>query len=211
MSDFTLYYTATSCGAANFIVASLGGTDFASEQVNIGPSKKTASGADFLAINPKGNVPAIALPNGYVLSENVSCLPFLADRNPDAGLAPPPSTAARYIFLDKLAFVNATLHKAHGPLFGGADDAAKAKAKAAVVKNANYYMDTVVGDGEYAMGGEKPTAVDIYAYITMTWSAVLGIPLKKGAPKAAAYMEKIAALPGVQAAQKKMAEAPKPA
>lgn len=208
MSDYTLYYTPTSCGAANFIVASLGGLEFSSEQVDLGPAKKTASGASFLAINPKGNVPAVALPSGYVLSENMSCLTFLADKNPKAGLAPAACTPERYIFLDKLAFVNTTLHKAYVPLFGPGDEAAKAAGKANLIKQANYFVDTIVGENKFAMGGEAPTAIDIYAYITLTWTRMLGIPLKEEAPKAAAFMEMIGALPGVVAATKKMAEAP---
>lgn len=48
----TLYYTPTSCGAASFIVAFASGLDIACEQVDI-RTHKTASGADYFAINPK--------------------------------------------------------------------------------------------------------------------------------------------------------------
>jgi hypothetical protein len=49
-----LYYTSTSCGAASFIAAHASGLGLACEEVNLG-EHKTASGADFYAINPKGN------------------------------------------------------------------------------------------------------------------------------------------------------------
>ena len=51
-----LYYTPTSCGAASFIVASLCGLTIQCEEVDLG-THKTASGADFYAINPKGARP----------------------------------------------------------------------------------------------------------------------------------------------------------
>ena len=51
-----LYYTPTSCGAASFIVASVCALPINCEEVDLG-THKTASGADFYAINPKGARP----------------------------------------------------------------------------------------------------------------------------------------------------------
>lgn len=48
-----LYYTPTSCGGASFIVAHALGLNIECEQVTLA-THKTASGADFYAINPKG-------------------------------------------------------------------------------------------------------------------------------------------------------------
>ena len=53
-----LYYTATSCGAANFIAAHILGLPIESEVVVLA-THKTASGADFYTVNAKGNVPTI--------------------------------------------------------------------------------------------------------------------------------------------------------
>ncbi len=55
-----LYYTPTSCGAASFIAAYTAGLSFEAEQVDL-RAHRTASGLDFYAINPKGNVPALVL------------------------------------------------------------------------------------------------------------------------------------------------------
>ena len=73
MSTFKLYYTPTSCGAASFLTATLGGLEFDSEVVDL-RTHKTKSGADFYAINPKGNVPTIAFPDGSILNEYVAAL-----------------------------------------------------------------------------------------------------------------------------------------
>ncbi len=79
-----LYYTATSCGAASFITAVTNGLKIDTELVELS-THKTASGADFYAINPKGNVPALVLADGTVLNENVAVLQYLADQNLSVG------------------------------------------------------------------------------------------------------------------------------
>ena len=58
-----LYYTSTSCGAASFIAAVAAGLKIDAEQVDLS-THKTSSGADFYAINPKGNVPALITNDG---------------------------------------------------------------------------------------------------------------------------------------------------
>jgi glutathione S-transferase len=74
-----LYYTATSCGAASFIVAHALGLGLPCETVDLG-THRTASGADFLAVNPKGNVPALVLHDGTLLNEGAAVLQWLADQ-----------------------------------------------------------------------------------------------------------------------------------
>lgn len=120
MSDsaFKLYYTATSCGAANYIAAKLAGLTFDSEIVDI-RSHKTASGADFYAINPKGNVPAIVFPDGTTISENVATLSYIASQaDAKSELYAPPAygTKEYFAFVDALAYVNTEVHKACGKL-----------------------------------------------------------------------------------------------
>jgi hypothetical protein len=74
-----LYYTPTSCGAASFIVAHTAGLALACETVDLG-THKTASGADYYAINAKGNVPALVLDDGTVLNEGAAVLQWLGDQ-----------------------------------------------------------------------------------------------------------------------------------
>ena len=70
-----LYYTPTSCGAANFISAYVAGVKMDCEQVSLA-DHKTASGVDFYTINPKGNVPTI-VDGDLVLNENSATLQFM--------------------------------------------------------------------------------------------------------------------------------------
>ena len=74
-----LYYTPTSCGAASFIAAHTAGVALECETVDL-RAHKTASGADFYAINPKGNVPGLVLDDGTVLNEGSAVLQWIADQ-----------------------------------------------------------------------------------------------------------------------------------
>ena len=74
-----LYYTTTSCGAASFIAAVAAGVHIDTEQADI-RAHKTASGADFYAINPKGNVPALVLDDNTLLNEGAAVLQWIADQ-----------------------------------------------------------------------------------------------------------------------------------
>lgn len=74
-----LYYTSTSCGAASFIAAFSAGLHIEAEQVDL-KTHLTTSGADFYAINSKGNVPALVLDDGTVLNEGAAVLQYIADQ-----------------------------------------------------------------------------------------------------------------------------------
>jgi glutathione S-transferase len=81
-------------------VAREAGLDLALEKVDL-VAKKTASGRDYLSINPKGAVPALELDTGDVLTENAIVLQYLADKAPQSGLIVA-NGMARWRFLEKL-------------------------------------------------------------------------------------------------------------
>ena len=55
----------------------------------------TMKGADYLAVNPMGKVPAI-VHDGKVVTECAAICAYLADAFPEAGLAPDPADRADY-------------------------------------------------------------------------------------------------------------------
>ncbi len=79
-------------------------------------AKKTNAGDDFLAINPKGYVPALGLPDGEVLTEGALIVQYVADQNPDARLAPRQGTKERRRLAELLHFIATELQKGIAPL-----------------------------------------------------------------------------------------------
>lgn len=200
--SFKLYYSPTSSGAASFITAHYAKLDFDSEVTDI-MAKKTASGGDFYAINPKGNVPAIVLPNGTLLNENAATLTYIADQSPESGLAPAHGTTERYMYLNGLGFITSELHRGFGALFFPMPEDAKAKQKIKAKALSDRFIDLFIGDKQF-LGGDKPYATDIYAYIVLSWAAYLQIDLSDDAN---AYIQRVKTLAPVMEAHEKMSAA----
>src|SRR5215218_5772787 len=111
-----LYYSPGACSLAVHIAAREANVPLSLEKVDLG-ARKTESGADYLAINPKGYVPALGLTDGSVMTEGTALLQFMADRNPDAKLAPAQGSMERYRLQEWLGFINSEIHKGFSPLW----------------------------------------------------------------------------------------------
>src|SRR5689334_7330347 len=112
-----LYFSPGACSLAPHIVAHESGIPLELERVDT-KTKKTASGGDFTAINPKGYVPALVLDDGSVLTEGPVIAQYLADRQPAAGLVPACGSLERYRLQETMGFINSEIHKTYSPLFG---------------------------------------------------------------------------------------------
>ena len=74
-------------------------------------AKRLADGADFFAINPMGQVPVLRTDEGELLTENSAVLQYVAERFPEARLAPE-SLLGRAQLRECLGFIGTELHKA---------------------------------------------------------------------------------------------------
>jgi len=72
--------------------------------------RDVAHNPEVFKINPLGQVPALVLPGGEVMTESAAILIWLADHYPDAGLAPPPQDARRPAFLRWMTYVSAAIY-----------------------------------------------------------------------------------------------------
>eukprot|EP01135_Chromosphaera_perkinsii_P001368 Nk52_evm95s164 gene=Nk52_evmTU95s164 len=201
-----LYYTPQSCGAANFIAAHVAGLNLDAEEVDI-RAKKTASGADFLKINPKGNVPTIVLADGTVLNENSATLGYIADASKNTKVAPAAGTSERYLVNSIVAYLASELHSSFGPLFNPSlsDEVRTFATERAHTKLA--YVENNLVNGKKFLVGNKFSIADSYCYIIFSWTPFLKLDLSKY-PNISKYFEGIKALPEVQAAHARMAEKP---
>jgi glutathione S-transferase len=214
MASAKLYYTPTSCGAASFIAARIAGFSLETEEVNIG-TKKTASGGDFLAINPKGNVPTLVVTGAdgskTVLNEGAATLQYIADHgaNKDAGLTFPTGDIRKYVMLNHLNFAASELHPSIGVFFGKPEGAARD----AALTRLNQKLALLEGNCKeqgFLGGAEKVTVAGIYTYICLTWLAyvVPEVKLAESYPKLSGFFKRVAEHEVVKAAHAEMAAAP---
>ncbi len=170
-----LYYSPGACSQAVHIALHEAGVEHQSESVDL-RVKRTASGADYWAINPKGAVPALDLGNGEVLTENAAILQYVGDLSPDDVLLPPVGDLKRYRVLEWLNFIATDLHKGFGPLWNPASsDDAKQAARDVLAKKFDF-AEQRLGAGPYLMG-EQLTVADPYLFAILGWTAMHGIDL----------------------------------
>ena len=193
-----LYYAPGACSLATHILLREAGLPFDLEKVDI-RKKTTEHGEDWMALNPKGYVPALRLDDGDIVTENVVLHGYVADLKPEAKLAPAHGTKAR-LKQDELAvYVSTEIHKTYGALFNPAlpDDMRKATIDKL---NTRYRLiEQLLGDGRTYITGEQFSTVDAYLFTVTNWSNSLKVDLS-AFPKLLADQQRVAARPAVQAA-----------
>ena len=105
-----LYYSPGACSLSPHIVAMEAGVPLALAKVNL-KTKEIDGGGDYLAVNPKGYVPALEIEPGVVLTEGPAIVQYVADMNPGSGLAPKAGTLERARLQEWLNFISTELHK----------------------------------------------------------------------------------------------------
>lgn len=192
-----LYTMPGACSLAANIVLREAGIAFDLVKVSH-HTHKTAQGVDLNEINSKGYVPALVLNNGELLTENAALLPYIADLEPSAQLAPPNGTLERYRLVEWLAFINSELHKSFSPLFvPNAPEDMKKYARGNLVKRLAWLSERL-GSQSYLMG-ERFTVADSYLFVVLSWSGHVAVDLSLW-PNLKAFQERIAARPHVIAA-----------
>jgi len=187
-----LYYLTGTCSLASAISLREAGLKFELVKVDR-KTRRAADGLDFNEVNPKGYVPALALDNGAVLTENVAVLQYIADRNPAAKLAPPAGTLERYRLMEWLAFINSEIHKSFSPLFRAeVHEAVKEYARANLTRRLDY-AERALGSKPYLMG-EQFTVADAYLYVVLGWGAHLNVDIGRW-PQLKRLHERVGARP----------------
>ena len=192
-----LYYSPGACSLAPHIALRELGLPFEAVAVSL-EHKTTADGADYLAINPKGYVPALELDAGGVLTECPAILQYLADRKPDAGMAPANGTLERYRLQEWLGFINSEIHQRFGPLIHVATEPVQQQAREALARRFDL-VESALRGRDYLLG-ERFTVADAYLYTVVNWTARAGIE-RAHWPALAGFHARIGARPAVQAAR----------
>lgn len=185
-----LFFVPNACSLSPHIALRELGLSHELERVDLA-TKKTVSGRDFLAVNPKGYVPALELDNGQVLTEGIAILLYLAQQAPNSV---PNAGSWEYIRLvEALNFISTEIHKGIGTLFSMEDGPAKEKAKEKIQPRLAYLAQQLQGK-EYFLGDFS--LADAYLFTTLRWTGFLGISLA-AYPVLTQYLERVAARPHV--------------
>jgi len=194
-----LYYKAGACSLAPHIVLSETGLPYTFEAVDL-KTKVTASGADFLAVNPRGAVPALEIEPGVVITQNAAILQYIGDHSDVAAFKPAYGTMERARLQEALGFCG-DLHSAFGGLFApNLTEEAKAGVLANIARRMGQFEAMLV-DGRSYWLGEELTQADVYASVVLGWGFVMQVDLS-AYPKALALRERVMARPAVQKALK---------
>jgi glutathione S-transferase len=194
-----LFYMPGACSLAPHIVARELGTGLTLAKVGRDKSVDGVEGA-YLKLNPKGYVPALQLDNGDVLTEGPVISQYLADQKPEAGLAPKNGTLERYRLQEMLGYINSEIHKTYSPLFNKATPEESRTERKEYLRKRYKLLDERLKGRDYLFG-DRFTVADAYLFTVTNWAHAVTLDLTEF-PNIAAFQQRVAARPAVQAAMK---------
>ncbi|HEY2607896.1 MAG TPA: glutathione S-transferase C-terminal domain-containing protein, partial [Paraburkholderia sp.] len=151
------------------------------------------------ALNPSARVPTLVV-DGSPRHESAALLMLLAERHPQAGLAPAPGSAPRAAWLESMIYLANTILPAMRDWFYADSDGDPAGAEAVRalarrrIEQACDQLDARLADGRaFLVGGTLSTA-DLLAVMLMRWTRNMPRPAM-GWPHLARYIRGLRALP----------------
>ena len=192
-----LYYSPGACSLSPHIVLLEAGLPYDLVKVDL-RAKKLENGDDYLKVNPKGQVPALALDSGELVTEGPVIVQMIADKAPAKNLAPARDSAERYQLQQWLNYITGELHKNIGPMFSPVlSDDAKAFFKDRAMGKFKL-IDSALDGKDYLMG-KQFTVADGYLYTMLRWADGHKMDLS-GLKNLMAYKDRVGARPKVQEA-----------
>lgn len=178
-----LYGMPGACSQAAHIVLKWSGENF--EYKNI----KEMNMGDFKKINPAGAVPALD-DNGFILTQNVSILNYIADKYPQKNLAGDGSIKERAMVNKWLGLVNSDLHPTFGTLFkfkfypvpeNFDKNTVNSLCESSIERIMNLYSlcNDALQNSTYIAGTKNPSIADAYLYVTLGWAGLFNMDLSK--------------------------------
>ncbi|MDB5379698.1 MAG: hypothetical protein JWR00_4144 [Rubritepida sp.] len=134
---------------------------------------------DYLAINPKGQVPALVLDDGQALTETPAILLAIGEMAPESGLIPT-ERMARWRVVEWLSWCAWHVSRSFNPgfapgKFGPASAESEIRASATGrVTDMLAYLETGLGDRDWIVG-EAVTAADCYIALVTVLAGFLGV------------------------------------
>jgi len=208
-----LYFTPQTCALASHIALEEAGADYTLTRIDFATAQQRS--AEYLAINPKGRVPALVTERG-VLTETPAMLAYIAQLFPAANLAPLNDPFAFGQVQAFNSYLCSSVHVSHAHRMRGyrwveADDthsieAMKRKVPHSVFEGFNL-IETGMLAGPWVMG-EQYTICDAYLFTLAQWLEGDGVDPAR-LPRVADHRKRMAERPAVQraVAQEKVSKA----
>jgi glutathione S-transferase len=197
-----LYYAADTCSLASHIAIEDAGAEYSTVRISFAAEQQRQP--EYLAINPKGRVPALVTDSG-VLTETPAMLAFIAQRFPQAKLAPLDDP---FWFAQVQAFNSylcSTLHVAHSHRMRGnrwADDAAAIASMQRKVPDSVASCYQLIEEhmlGKPWVMGETYTICDPYLFTIAQWLEQDGVDPSRF-PKVIDHRRRMSERPAVRKA-----------
>lgn len=188
-----LYFAPLACSLATRIALYEAGAPAKLTRVDL-MTRRTEDGADYLTINPLGQVPALRTAGGALLTENAAVLQHIADAYPDAKLVPA-DREGRSRLQQWLSFISTELHKGIYALHFDRDstDELKAFARKKIPSRFAHLEQHLTGR-EFLLDGF--TIADAYLVTVLNWTRLAGPDLREWAVLHA-YHQRMLARPAV--------------
>lgn len=130
---------------------------------------------EYLAVNPMGQIPALELPDGTLMTESAAMLLHITDCHPEANLAPPAGSSERAVFLRWMVFMAASLYTTDLRLYEADQFTNDKSGEEGVMASGRADMDrffAILNDaldpGPYLLG-QTYSAADIYLWMLAAW------------------------------------------
>ena len=174
----TLWTSSNTSGTVAHLVAAQSGLAIAPRFISLRQGEHKAP--DYLAINPKGEVPALQLAGGAVITETPAILLWVADAAPQAGLLPA-AHPARAQAVGWISWCHFHMARSFQMAFqakrlAGGDEAAAAILREAAVSRCRAQFEfanaAIAADGTL-LGTGRPGAADIFLALLVRFAGFL--------------------------------------
>jgi glutathione S-transferase len=197
-----LYYAPGTCALATHIALEEAGAPYEASLVDFRAQAQRSP--EYLALNPKGRVPALVTESG-TLTETPALLCFVAQRFPNADLAPLADPFALAQVQEFNSYLCSTVHVAHAHRVRGtrwADDAAAIEAmKRKVSSNVTECFELIehkLLKGPWVIG-ERYSICDPYLFTIASWIEGDGVDTAR-LPRVMEHRRRMLARPAVKKA-----------
>jgi len=171
---YTLFYSPGSASMAPHAALEETGATYTLKRVDISAGKPRDP--EYLKLNPLGRVPTLAIAGGDPVYEAAAIVMYLADRHPDAKLAPAASDPSRGLYYQWMTHLTNTLQEAYLLYFYSDRNTTRPEQAPGIKDKAIERVDSVWSNLDQALGrrgpyllGDRFSAADLYLQMLYSW------------------------------------------